>query len=169
LDIIFGAMAESIFLSEGATKAERYEQLIPQLKTLIGDDSHQTAVMSNCASAIHFAFGSLWTGFYTVEGDELVLGPFQGPIACMRIKIGKGVSGAVLANGESLVVPDVDAFPGHIACSSDSRSEIVVPVRDAAGKIRAVLDVDSASLGTYDETDRAYLETICDWIGAQIF
>ena len=160
-------MAESIFLSEGATKAERYEQLIPQLKTLIGDDSHQTAVMSNCASAIHFA--SLWTGFYTVEGDELLLGPFQGPIACMRIKIGKGVSGAVLANGESLVVPDVDAFPGHIACSSDSRSEIVVPVRDAAGKIRAVLDFDSASLSTYDETDRAYLETICDWIGAQIF
>ena len=162
-------MAESITIERSAPKAIKYEQLIPQLKSLVGQDKHPVAVMANVASAIHGAFGFLWTGFYTVEGQELILGPFQGPVACMRITIGNGVSGAVLADGKTRVVPDVDKFPGHIACSSDSRSEIVVPVCNAAGSICAVLDVDSSHLATFDEVDKKYLELICNWLGAQIF
>ena len=163
------AMAESITIESSAPKAIKYEELIPQLKSLVGADKHPIAVMANVAAAIQGVFGFLWTGFYTVEGRELILGPFQGPVACMRITIGRGVSGAVLAEGYTIVVPNVDGFPGHIACSSDSRSEIVVPVKNAAGVICAVLDVDSAQLETFDDVDKKYLELICDWLGAQIF
>lgn len=162
-------MAESITIERSAPKGIKYEQLIPQLKSFVGNDKHPLAVLSNLASAIHSAFGFLWTGFYTVEGNELVLGPFQGPFACMLIRIGKGVSGAVLAEGITKVVPDVDQFPGHIACSSDNRSEIVVPVKNTSGSICALLDVDSSQLAAFDEVDKKYLELICDWLGGQIF
>ncbi|GAB5538360.1 MAG: GAF domain-containing protein [Salibacteraceae bacterium] len=162
-------MAESITVEQSAPKAIKYEQLIPQIKALVGEETHLVACLSNITAAIHETFGFLWTGFYTVEGNELVLGPFQGPVACMRITIGRGVSGAVLAQNQTLVVPDVDQFPGHIACSSLSRSEIVVPVRDKNGEIRAVFDADSAHLSTFDHEDKKYLEEICDWIGKQVF
>jgi len=162
-------MAESITIEKSAPKAVKYEQLLPQIKALVVEDTHAIAIMANVSAALHSAFGYLWTGFYTVEGDQLILGPFQGPVACMRIRIGKGVSGAVLAGGETIVVPDVDKFPGHIACSSDSRSEIVVPIKNSQGKICAVLDVDSIQLATFDETDKKYLEILCGWLGDKIF
>jgi L-methionine (R)-S-oxide reductase len=146
-------MAESITIERSAPKGIKYEQLIPQLKSFVGNDKHPLAVLSNLASAIHSAFGFLWTGFYTVEGNELVLGPFQGPFA----------------EGITKVVPDVDQFPGHIACSSDNRSEIVVPVKNTSGSICALLDVDSSQLAAFDEVDKKYLELICDWLGGQIF
>jgi GAF domain-containing protein len=162
-------MAESISIRNDASKVEKYEQLIPQIKALVGNETNRIAIMANVASAIHEAFGFLWTGFYLLEADELVLGPFQGPVACMRIKVGRGVSGAVLERNETLVVPDVDQFPGHIACSNYSRSEIVVPIRNRQGEICAVLDVDSEQLATYDLDDKKYLEEICNWVGEQAF
>ena len=118
------------------------------------------ARMANVTAVLHDAFGFWWTGFYRVAGKELVLGPFQGPVACMRIPFGKGVCGTAWARNETVVVPDVEAFPGHIACSSASRSEIVVPVHGPDGSVIAVLDVDSDRLATFDETDRAALERI---------
>ena len=113
------------------------------------------------AAAIHETMGFFWTGFYRVIGKELVLGPFQGPVACMHIPLGKGVCGAAWQRKETIVVPDVEQFPGHIACSSQSRSEIVVPLLSKEGEVTAVLDIDSKELATFDETDRRYLETIC--------
>jgi GAF domain-containing protein len=119
------------------------------------------AVMSNVAAAIHQTMGFWWTGFYRVKGEELVLGPFQGPVACMHIPYGKGVCGTAWQRAETVVVEDVEQFPGHIACSSESKSEIVVPVFDGDGKVTAVLDIDSEHLATFDDTDRRYLEEIC--------
>ena len=116
--------------------------------------------MANMAAVLHEAFGFWWTGFYRVAGDELILGPFQGPVACMHIPFGKGVCGTAWAREASVVVPDVEAFPGHIACSSASRSEIVVPVFGGDGKVTAVLDIDSDRLATFDEEDRIGLERI---------
>jgi len=120
--------------------------------------------MSNVAAAIHQEMKFWWTGFYRVVGDELLLGPFQGPVACMHIPFGRGVCGTAWQRQQTVVVPDVDQFPGHIACSSQSRSEIVVPVFSPDGKVTAVLDIDSENLATFDDVDRQYLEQICQMI-----
>jgi GAF domain-containing protein len=141
-------------------KEENYKLLFEQVKALIAGETDEVAIMANVCAAIHEAMGFFWTGFYIVKGEELVLGPFQGPVACMHIAYGRGVCGTAWQRAESVVVPDVEAFLGHIACSSLSRSEIVVPVFDAAGKVKAVLDIDSKELGTFDATDRQWLEKI---------
>lgn len=151
-------MAEKLIIS-GDSKAEKYEVLYKQIKELVGYETDEIANMANISSMIHETFGFLWTGFYRVVGEELVLGPFQGPLACSRIKFGKGVCGTAWKEECSLVVPDVEQFPGHIACSSLSRSEIVVPVL-SDGVIVAVLDIDSRELSTFDEEDRLWLEKI---------
>ena len=144
---------------QGSTKQERYEALLPQIEAVVEGETDLIANMANVAAMLHETFGFWWTGFYRVVGDELVLGPFQGPMACTRIGKGRGVCGTAWAKAETQVVPDVDKFPGHIACSSASRSEIVVPVF-RGGRVIAVLDIDSARLATFDETDRRYLEQI---------
>ena len=149
---------ESLII-QGSTKRERYEALLPQIASVVEGEVDLIANMANVTAMLHETFGFWWTGFYRVVGDELVLGPFQGPMACTRIKKGRGVCGTAWAKAETQVVPDVDKFPGHIACSSASRSEIVVPVF-REGVIIAVLDIDSAQLATFDETDRHYLEQI---------
>ena len=140
-------------------KAEKYQLLLPQIEALVAGERDSIAKMANVTAALHETFGFWWTGFYRVVNDELVLGPFQGPIACTRIKYGRGVCGTSWQQEETLVVPNVHEFPGHIACSSASNSEIVVPlIRDK--KVIAVLDIDSTDFGTFDQTDKAYLEQI---------
>ncbi len=140
-------------------KAEKYQLLLPQIEALVAGETDIIAKMANVAAALHETFGFWWTGFYRVVNDELVLGPFQGPIACTRIKYGRGVCGTSWQQEETLIVPNVHEFPGHIACSSASNSEIVVPlIRD--NSVIAVLDIDSTEFGTFDETDKAYLEQI---------
>lgn len=155
-------MAEFLEISNG-TKSEKYELLLKQVESICSGEGDMIANMANVSSMIHFTFGFLWTGFYRVseDGKELVLGPFQGPLACTRIPFGKGVCGASWERGESLVVPDVEAFPGHIACSSLSKSEIVVPLK-RDGKVFAILDIDSGSLATFDSVDQLYLEKIVE-------
>ena len=149
-------MSEGLTVSAG-TKEEKYQELIPQLEAVVSCETDVIANMANMASMLHETFGFWWTGFYRVVDGMLVLGPFQGPLACTRIRKGKGVCGTAWASGETVVVSDVEQFPGHIACSSESRSEIVVPVfKDST--IVAVLDIDSRELSTFDETDRKYLE-----------
>lgn len=151
-------MAEELKIATGS-KEERYSLLYEQMKALLADEVDEVARMANAAAMIHFTFGFFWTGFYRVKGDELVLGPFQGPLACMRIRYGRGVCGTAWKESKTLVVPDVEQFPGHIACSSLSRSEIVVPVwRDEV--IIGVLDIDSQKLSTFDEVDQQWLEKI---------
>ena len=160
-------MAETIAIAEG-TKAEKYQSVIPQIKALVAGEPNLVANLANVTSALKMTFGFFWVGFYLVEQEELVLGPFQGTVACTRIAKGKGVCGTSWAKNETLVVPDVDAFPGHIACSGDSRSEIVVPVV-SNGAVVAVLDVDSTQLADFDETDALYLTEICQWLGSACF
>ena len=143
-----------------SSKEERYEALIPQLKSLISTETDQIANYANVSAALKEVFDFLWVGFYRVSDKVLVLGPFQGPIACTRIAFGKGVCGFAWQEGKTVIVPDVDQFPGHIACSSRSKSEIVVPVVKEANII-AVLDVDSELLNNFDEIDAKYLEIIC--------
>lgn len=151
-------MAEDLVVLKG-TKQEQYESLIPQIKALIEGEADLVANLANVVAAIKEQFGWFWVGFYLVKGDELVLGPFQGPIACTRIRYGKGVCGSSWQQQQTLIVPDVEQFPGHIACSSLSKSEIVVPViRD--GKVIGVLDVDSAQLDEFGTIDQQYLEEI---------
>lgn len=133
--------------------------LLPQVVSLVEGESDRIAGMANMAAALAQTFGFFWVGFYRVIGDKLVLGPFQGPIACTRIAFGKGVCGTAWERAETVIVPDVDAFPGHIACNSASRSEIVVPVK-ADGEVIAVLDIDSDRLGAFDEVDQRYLEQL---------
>lgn len=140
-------------------KTETYQSLLPQIRALIEGETDTIAKMANVAAVLHHTFGFWWTGFYRVAGDELVLGPFQGPVACMHIPFGRGVCGAAWQRQETILVPDVHQFAGHIACSSESKSEIVVPVL-RAGKVIAVLDIDSAEFNTFDETDKEYLEQI---------
>ena len=144
-------------------KEEKYRLLTEQIKALIEGETDGVAVMANVCAAIHETMGFFWTGFYRVKDGELVLGPFQGPVACMHIPSGRA-SAARPGNMGTIVVPDVEQFPGHIACSSLSRSEIVVPVFSQADEVVAVLDIDSKELATFDETDRQYLETICGLI-----
>ena len=151
-------------------KAEKYELLTEQIRALTEGERDMVAVMANVAAAIHETMGFWWTGFYRVmpktgsDDKELVLGPFQGPVACMHIPFGRGVCGTAWERRETIIVPDVEQFPGHIACSSLSRSEIVVPVFSKAGEVIAVLDIDSKDLATFDDTDRQHLETICSLI-----
>lgn len=153
-------MAEELILATG-TKQEQYEALLPQIRALIEDEPDAIANMANVAAVLKTQFDFFWVGFYIVRDNELVLGPFQGPIACTRIAKGKGVCGTAWATAETVVVPDVDAFPGHIACSSLSKSEIVVPVLQD-GIVTAVLDVDSAHLNSFDEVDARFLKAIVD-------
>lgn len=151
-------MAEDLSISKG-TKQEQYENLLPQIEAIIFGEPDLVANLANVTAALKEQFGWLWVGFYLVKQDELVLGPFQGPVACTRIKLGRGVCGSSWQRAMTLIVPDVEKFPGHIACSSLSKSEIVVPLfKDE--KVCAVLDVDSDELNSFDETDRYYLEAI---------
>ena len=141
-------------------KEEKYRLLTEQVRSLIAGETDSVSVMANVSAAIHETMGFFWTGFYMVHGDELRLGPFQGSVACMHIPFGCGVCGTAWQRKETVVVPDVEAFPGHIACSSLSRSEIVVPVFNATNEVVAVLDIDSRDLNTFDEIDKKWLEDI---------
>ncbi len=141
-------------------KNEQYRLLLAQVKSLVEGEHDEISVMANVAAAIHQTMGFFWTGFYIVKGDELTLGPFQGSVACMHIPYGRGVCGTAWQRAETIVVPDVEEFPGHIACSSLSRSEIVVPVFNANRQVVAVLDIDSTSLNTFDEVDAQWLESL---------
>ncbi|MBQ6881447.1 MAG: GAF domain-containing protein [Alistipes sp.] len=151
-------MAEELLIATG-TKEERYALLCRQIASLVEGETDPIARMANVAAMIHLTFGFWWTGFYRVVGDELVLGPFQGPIACTRIARGRGVCGSAWQQQRTLIVPDVEQFPGHIACSTLSRSEIVVPIWQA-DEVIGVLDIDSEQLATFDEVDQHYLEQI---------
>lgn len=155
-------MSEELKVANG-TKAERYAELLPQIQAVVSGESDLIANMANVASMLHETFRFWWTGFYRVVDGELVLGPFQGPLACTRIAKGKGVCGTAWQQRQTVIVPDVDAFPGHIACSSLSRSEIVVPVI-CQGNVIAVLDIDSEHLSTFDSTDRENLEKIASML-----
>ena len=153
-------MAEEI-ISKGENKKEKYEELLPQIASLLEGETDVVANMANVAAALKQVFGFFWVGFYVVKGVKLVLAPFQGPIACTRIGYGKGVCGTAWKENKTQLVPDVDKFPGHIACSSDSKSEIVVPVI-LNGTVVAVLDVDSELLDSFDDTDARYLTMITE-------
>ena len=146
------------------TKQEKYSSLLPQVQAVMDNSVDIIANMANMAAMLHETFGFWWTGFYRVIGNELVLGPFQGPLACTHIAYGRGVCGTAWKERRTIVVPDVEQFPGHIACSSASRSEIVVPVFQN-GEVVAVLDIDSDQLATFDETDKVYLEQLVLWLG----
>lgn len=149
---------EELTVAHGG-KEERYAALLPQIEAVLHGEHDLVARMSTVAAMLHATFGFLWTGFYRVVGDELVVGPFQGPLACLRIARHRGVCGTAWQRNETVVVPDVDAFPGHIACSSLTKSEIVVPLR-VNGTVVALLDIDSAELDTFDSTDALQLEAI---------
>ena len=155
-------MAEDLLITKG-TKKEQYESLVPQIQALLEGEPDLIANLANITGALKEQFNWLWIGFYLVKDDELVLGPFQGPVACTRIKKGKGVCGASWAKAQTLIVPDVEKFPGHIACSSLSRSEIVVPII-RNNKVLGVLDVDSIEPDQYDNIDQDYLEQITELI-----
>jgi GAF domain-containing protein len=155
-------MAEDLMIHQGS-KEDQYEGLLPQIKGLLSGEEDLVANMANVAASLKEQFGWLWVGFYIVRGDELVLGPFQGPVACTRIQKGKGVCGKAWNDGATLIVEDVAKFPGHIACSSLSRSEIVVPVKKN-GEVIAVLDVDSIELSEFDETDQRFLEEMVEML-----
>lgn len=152
-------MAEELILTESTDKAARYEGLIPQIEALVTGEPDLTANLANIASALKYGMDFFWVGFYLVKEGELVLGPFQGPIACTRIRMGKGVCGTAWEKAETILVSDVDQFPGHIACSSDSKSEIVLPAFKE-GKVALILDVDSDQLNDFDEVDKEHLEKL---------
>ncbi|MEE1944344.1 GAF domain-containing protein [Pedobacter sp. KR3-3] len=158
-------MAEDLTITRTGTKEEQYQSLIPQIEALLFGETDLIANLANVCAALKEQFGWFWVGFYLVKGDELVLGPFQGPVACTRIKKGKGVCGASWAQAETLVVPDVDQFPGHIACASASKSEIVLPLYQQQNII-GVLDVDSEYLAHFDEIDAKYLQQIVNLLDA---
>lgn len=155
-------MSESLYLHQG-TKEEQYLSLIPQLKGLLEGESDLIANLANVAAALKAQFNWLWIGFYLVKKEELVLGPFQGPVACTRIQKGRGVCGSAWATEKTLIVPDVEQFPGHIACSSLSKSEIVLPII-VNGAVAGVLDADHSTLQHFDEVDQRYLQEIIDLI-----
>lgn len=151
-------MAEELTICSGS-KEEQYKMLFPQMQSLIGNETDMIANMANMAAALKQTFDFFWVGFYIVRDNQLVLGPFQGPIACTRIKPGRGVCGTAWSEAKTLIVQDVDKFPGHIACNSASRSEIVVPLKKN-DSVYAVLDIDSDTLNSFDETDKQWLEKI---------
>jgi len=153
-------LAETLHLNANSDKDVRYEDLIPQINALVSGETDTIANLANIAAALKQAFGFFWVGFYIVRQEELILGPFQGPIACTRIQMGRGVCGTSWQNKKTILVPDVDAFPGHIACSSDSKSEIVVPII-RNNVVLAVLDVDSDQLNDFTEVDQKWLEQLC--------
>ena len=152
-------MSEELII-KGETREERYRELLPQVKALLEAENDVIANMANVCAALKEAMNFFWVGFYIIKNDELVLGPFQGPVACTRIRKGKGVCGTCWEKGKTILVEDVDKFPGHIACSSLSKSEIVVPLFDSQKQIAGVLDVDSDRLNDFDNTDQLYLEEI---------
>ena len=152
---------EQSFKTNLINKEEKYQRFLPDWELLISGETDEIAVLANTCAALREAFGFFWTGFYLVKNDQLVLGPFQGDVACYRIRKGRGVCGTAWAEARTQVVPDVEQFPGHIACSSLSKSEIVVPVI-ANNEVIGVLDIDSDELATFDETDRIYLEKLVD-------
>jgi L-methionine (R)-S-oxide reductase len=154
-------MAEELTILENGTKEEQYEALLPQIEGLLHGEPDFVANMANLCAVLNTQFNHLWTGFYLVKGDQLVLGPFQGPIACTRIQKGKGVCGTAWETATTQIVPDVEQFPGHIACSSLSKSEIVVPMLKQ-GEVIGVLDIDSVDLNTFDEVDAHYLTKIIE-------
>ncbi len=159
-------MAEELHLTPGISKQERYRELLPQIKSVVEAESDLIANLANVSAMLKEAFSFLWVGFYRVEGNELILGPFQGPLACTRIQMGKGVCGKAASTKETIIVPDVHAFPGHIACSSESKSEIVVPlVVDSLTKL--VLDVDSDRFDEFSSIDHTELTHIIEIIGRQ--
>jgi GAF domain-containing protein len=155
-------MAEHFSLI-GTTRKEQYTSLLPQIQALVGNENNLIAVLSNTAAALKQQFGYFWVGFYIVEAEHLMLGPFQGTVACMRIAKGKGVCGTAWEKANSQLVPDVDAFPGHIACSNASKSEVVIPIMKE-NKVVAVLDVDSDKYNDFSPTDIIYLEKLCNWL-----
>lgn len=150
-----------MYIFADMTKETQYSELLEEIRSVIQDEKDTVACMANVAALIHERFGFWWTGFYRVIDNELVLGPFQGPVACTRIRKGRGVCGTSWNEGRTIVVPNVHEFPGHIACSSLSNSEIVVPVFDESRNITGVLDIDSREFSTFDETDAKWLENIC--------
>lgn len=152
-------MAENLILDSTLTKEELYQSLVPQIRALVEDEPNRIANMANVAAVLREAFAFFWVGFYLVDGNELILGPFQGPVACTRIPKGKGVCGTAWAESRTQIVDDVDAFPGHIACSAASKSEIVIPIV-AEGKVTAILDIDSDQKASFDAIDQQYLEEI---------
>lgn len=160
-------MAETLIIDGNASKEAQYEALIPQIESLVQYESDWVANLANTAAALKQAMGFFWVGFYEKKGNHLVLGPFQGPIACTRIPFDKGVCGASYSQGKTLVVPDVEAFPGHIACSSESKSEIVVPLF-YQGEVKAILDIDSDQLDSFDETDQKYLEQLMEILSKKV-
>lgn len=155
-------MAENLSIGTG-NKEEKYQELLPQLHALVSTETDFIANLANTAAALKQTFGFFWVGFYIIKEDELVLGPFQGPIACTRIRHGRGVCGTAWKEARTVVVPDVTKFPGHIACSSDSKSEIVVPIY-REGAIIGVLDIDSDATDSFDTVDARYLEEICGYL-----
>ncbi|MAC48266.1 GAF domain-containing protein [Oceanospirillum beijerinckii] len=161
-------MTETLNFDNSADKTSQYQQLLPQLEALISGEDDLIANLANIAAALKQSMNFFWVGFYLVKSEDmLVLGPFQGPIACTRIPKGRGVCGAAFEQGQTILVPDVDAFPGHIACSSDSKSEIVLPAfKD--GKVALVLDVDSDQLNDFDNTDQHYLEQLMEIISRKL-
>lgn len=159
-------MAENIHFTAQADRQQRYAEILPQLEALIAGETDLIANLANIAAVLRETFGFFWVGFYLVKGDELVLGPFQGPLACTRIQLGKGVCGTAWQTKQAQLVPDVDAFPGHIACSSASRSELVIPVLHKS-EVIMVLDVDSDRLDDFDETDVNQLEMLAAMIVKQ--
>lgn len=159
---------EQSFKTDLVNKEEKYQHFLPDWELLISGETDEIAVLANTCAALREAFGFFWTGFYLVKDGQLVLGPFQGDVACYRIRKGRGVCGTAWAEEKTQVVPDVEKFPGHIACSSLSKSEIVVPMI-ADGEVLGVLDIDSDELATFDETDRIYLEKMVDVLVKTIY
>ena len=153
-------MAEDLYIPQGGNKEDKYKALLPQIEALVRTEKDLIANLANISAAIHQTFGFLWTGFYLVKENELVLAPFQGPVACTRIKRGKGVCGTAWEAAKTIIVPDVNKFTGHIVCSAKSKSEIVVPII-SGGNVFGILDIDSDQLNDFDATDKMYLEKIC--------
>lgn len=157
-------MSDSLAITPGQSRTDTYRELLPQLLAMIEAERDTIATLANISAALHQAFAFHWVGFYLVQGNELVLGPFQGPVACTRIAHGKGVCGTAWATNTTQLVPDVAAFPGHIACSSQTQSEIVVPIHNEQGDVWAVLDIDSAQPNDFSDVDRDALEQLAAWV-----